>query len=302
MMRRLVLLVVFVPGMLGLAAAPADAQASLSKARELYASAAYDEALAMLDGLQSGSQPEDRPAIAMYHVLCLVALGRSQDVDTAIETLVSHHPLYRPPVDELSPRMRSAFTEARRRLLPRVIQEQYAEAKGAFDRGDFAAAVLGFRRVLDIVEEPEIAHAAAQPPLTDIRVLAAGFRQLSEKALAPPPPPPAPAPLVIVPPAPVRDYRRVYTPTDADVVPPVTIRQSVPRFPGRMTSRGAGTLEVVIDATGVVESARMIAPVHPQYDQLVVSAAKKWQYEPARIDGVPVKYLKLVQVTLEPGP
>jgi outer membrane biosynthesis protein TonB len=34
----------------------------------------------------------------------------------------------------------------------------------------------------------------------------------------------------------------------------------------------------------------------------VLSAAKRWQYEPAKVNGVPVKFVKRVKVTLTPAP
>ena len=44
----------------------------------------------------------------------------------------------------------------------------------------------------------------------------------------------------------------------------------------------------------------MVMPISPQYDRMAVGAAKLWQYQPARVDGVPVKFLKRIQVNLVP--
>jgi hypothetical protein len=38
--------------------------------------------------------------------------------------------------------------------------------------------------------------------------------------------------------------------------------------------------------------------VHPQYDGLVIAKAKKWLYQPAKLEGTPVKYTKRIQVSL----
>ena len=62
-----------------------------------------------------------------------------------------------------------------------------------------------------------------------------------------------------------------------------------------------GTQASVIDAAGNVETARVIDPVHPRYDSLLTNAAKKWQYQPAKVDGTPVRFLKRIQVSLDPG-
>src|SRR5688572_11862312 len=293
-------------------AAPVQSQTSLTKARELYASARYDEALTMLNelGMMSGSDAssEDSASAALYRVLCLVAIGRSAEVDVAIERLVSQHPLYRPPSDELSPRMRTAVSSARLRMLPAMVQKRYEESKTEYDRGDFSAASVGFKWVLNALADPDIAYLAGQSPLADIKTLAGGFAGLAEKALAPPPPPapvvvaaPAVAPTPPPPAVPKRDLTRVFTLEDADVKPPVTVRQNMPRFPGTLTTPVSGVLELIIDAGGRVESVRMIDSVHVQYDSLLESTAKRWQYQPALLDGTAVRFNKRIQVSLNPA-
>jgi hypothetical protein len=280
------------------------AERSITAARELYSSAAYEDALKMLDELRAGTQTrEERRTIGLYRILCLVAVGRNGEADQALDTLVAQEPLYRPPADDLSPRMRTAFSEARRRLLPSIIQQQYRDAKAAYDRQDHVAAAAAFAQVLEGLADPEIAHAAAQPPLSDLRTLARGFHDLSVEATAPPPLLPAPAPVVIAtaPPAPpARDYRRTYTVDDRDVVLPTPIRQTLPRFAGRVPTAASGIIDVLINAMGTVESATLRVPVDPRYDNQLVAAAERWQYKPATVEGVPVKFLKSVQVNLTP--
>lgn len=287
------------------AAAPAQAQPSLGKAKELYAAANYDEALTMFNTLGSGlsgdsAHTEDAATIAMYRVLCLVAVGRNAEVDAAIDRLVSQHPLYRPPSDELSPKIRTAVSTARVRVLPALVQRRYEESKTAYDRGEFASASVGFKWVLSALSDPDISPLANQPPLLDIKTLAAGFVDLSAKALAPPPPPKVSlTPATVTPP---RDFKRVFTSEDSDAVAPVTVRQNMPRFPGTLTTPAAGVIELIIDATGAVETVRMLESVHPQYDSLVMSAAKRWQYQPAHVAGTTVRYLKRIQISLAPDP
>lgn len=306
MTRRLALSAVF--GFLALvcAAATAQAQPSLGKAKELYASANYDEALTMFTSLGSGlsgdsAHTEDAATIALYRVLCLVAVGRNGEVDAAIDRLVSQHPLYRPPSDELSPRIRTAVSTARVRVLPALVQRRYEESKTAYDRGEFATASVGFKWVLNALSDPDISSLATQPPLLDIKTLAAGFVDLSAKALAPPPPPPPQVALVPATVTPPRDFKRVFTTEDSDAVAPVTVRQNMPRFPGNLTTPAAGVIELIIDATGAVESVRMLESVHAAYDSLVMSAAKRWQYQPAHVAGTNVRYLKRIQISLAPG-
>jgi len=281
---------------------PASAEQSLTKARELYAAASYEDALAMLNMVGSGDQTRaERQAIGIYRVLCLVALSRTQEAHAAIETVIAQDPFERPVLDDLPPKMRSAFSDARRRMLPAIVQQRYTDAKAAFDRGDFAGAAPAFKQVLEALADPDLAHAAAHAPLSDVRVLASGFHDLSVKAQAPPPPPARPVAVVAAPPpAPVRDFRKLYKPEDAEATPPTVVRQSFPPFPGKVTMASAGMLEVIVDATGAVESAEMVVSVHPQYDRIALDAARRRQYRPATVDGVPVKYVKRVQVSLTP--
>jgi len=285
-----------------------DAQESLDAARQLYASAEYDTALTMLNGLMMTSTTrEDRRSIALYRTLCLLATNRRAEADKAIEVLVTQDPLYHPPVDEIPPRMRSAIAETRKRMLPSILQQKYTESKAAYDREDYTVASAGFKEMLEGLSDPDIAAAAAQSPLSDLKTLAAGFYELSKKALVPPPiqqsaprVAQAPASVPVVTPAP--QARRLYTVDDRNVVPPIAIKQQIPPFPGRVTTPQNGVLEIVIDSFGSVESAMMRVPVNAQYDRLAINAARGWQYHPASLDGMPVKFLKRIQVSLVPTP
>jgi hypothetical protein len=95
---------------------------------------------------------------------------------------------------------------------------------------------------------------------------------------------------------------RIYTVDDRNVVPPIVVRQQIPPFPGRVTVAKLAVLEVLIDITGGVESATMRVSVSPQYDRMVTLATRSWQYQPATVDGTPVKFLKRIQVSLVPTP
>jgi TonB family protein len=280
------------------------AQDSLEAARQLYASAEYTSALSMLNSLSNVDSPrEERRAIALYRTLCLLAVGRGAEADRAIESMVSADPLYRPDADEIPPRMRTAIAEARKRMLPSILQEKYKDSKAAFDRQDFKHAAFGFKEMLDGLSDPDIALSASQSPLADLKTLAVGFYELSSKALVPPPvatPVPALAALPPGPPATIQ-APKLYTAEDRNVVPPQAIRQQIPAFPGRVTMTKSGVLELVIDRSGNVESAMMRVPVNAQYDRMATTAAKNWQYQPAMVDGVPVKFVKRIQVTLVPN-
>jgi tetratricopeptide (TPR) repeat protein len=279
---------------------PSYAQESLADARQLYASADYRSALTMLNTLLAASpSPQERQSIELYRTLCLVAIGSTDEANKAIEAMVSRDPLYRPNMEEVPPRLRTVFSDARKRMLPALIQERYVIAKAAFDRGEMKIAADGFTQVLLALSDPDIAVAAKQPPLADLRVLASGFNDLTVRALAPPPVQVVPL-TQAPPPAPVTAAREpiIYSQDDKNVQPPETVRQDMPLYPGRVTFDRAGVLEVVIDASGAVESATMLEGVEALYNRLLLTAAKNWRYRPARIDGTPVKYRKRIQVTL----
>jgi TonB family protein len=282
------------------AQAPAPA-ASLATARTLYASAEYGGALEMLNGLVSETPAgPERQSIELYRALCLVAVGNSTEAGRVIEAMILQDPLYRPAADDVPPRLRSAFTDARKRLLPAIVQQAYVTAKTAFDKKDYPAAAKGFSQVLAGLGDPDIESVSSQPPLSDLKMLASGFNDLAAKAIAPPPAPaPAPAPS---PEAVVEKVARVYSPSDSDVVPPVTIRQAVPPYPGRVLIGGSLVMDVIIDTTGEVESATMQSPPNAAYDRLVLGATKTWQYQPATLNGKPVKYRKRIQLSLVPTP
>jgi hypothetical protein len=273
----------------------------LATARELYASAAYEEALAALSRVRAaGVGPADAFTVEQYRAFCLLALGRSTEAESAIENLVVTDPLYQPSTD-LSPRVRAAFSDVRRRLLPSIIPQQYARAKAAFDKKDYAAAADGFTQVLNVLADPDVIQAATQSPLSDLRTLAVGFHELSAKAAAPPPapnPPPAPepqpVPAVPAPPS-------VYTGVEPNVVAPAAIRQDVPAFPGRPSSPAKGTLEIIIDERGFVVAATMRESVNGSYDRRIVDATRNWRYQPATVNGVPVKFRKLIQIAVKPA-
>ena len=273
------------------------AQDSLAAARDLYASAQYDEALKVLDSLPGDRNSNDeRLSIDLYRTLCLLAVGRTDDADRAMEQIIMRDPTFRPG-DDLPPRTRIAFSDARRRVLPALVQQQYAEAKSIFDRKEFESAAEAFRLVIEAINDPDLGPVARQAPLSDLATLAAGFHDLSVKAIPPPPPPPPPAPVV-----PVNAPPRIYGGEEAGVRPPTTIAQNLPRYPGIVPANGIrGMVEVIIDEHGAVESKTMISSVSAAYDKLVLNAASRWQYSPATMNGTPVKFRKRVQINIAPA-
>jgi TonB family protein len=271
-------------------------QDAVNTARDLYASAAYEDALSVLNRVPEASRPAaEANAIAQYRAFCLLALGRTGEAERAIETVISREPTYRPTANDVSPRVRAAFAEVRRRMLPGIIQQRYAEAKEAFDKKDFEKAAAGFGQVLDVMNDPDVPSSQ----FADLRTLAGGFRDLAVRAAAPPPIVPV-AVNSPVPPPPPPAAPRTYTAADPDVVPPIPIRQELPSFPGQLPMARSGAIEISINEEGLVESVVMRQKVSAAYDNLAVAAAKTWRYKPAMLNGVPVKFKKVIQVTVKP--
>jgi hypothetical protein len=287
-------------------AGPAD---DFTSARELYAAAEYEDALTLLNRLrQTAGKPEDARAIDQYRAFCLLALGRAADAEQAIAAVIVAEPSFRPSAD-MSPRVRTAFIDVRKRMLPQIIQEKYAAAKMAYDQKNYIAAATGFRLVLESLKDPDVATIASQPPLSDMKTLATGFYDLAAAAAAPPPPPPAPAAPAVAPTAPAAapaaaaaaggPEPKYYSADDGNVVPPTIVSQYLPPFPANITVAQPGILEVLIDERGLVVSVSMRVPVSPRYDRAAVDAARGWRYQPATLDGVPVRYRKVVQISIK---
>ena len=92
---------------------------------------------------------------------------------------------------------------------------------------------------------------------------------------------------------------RIYTGEELNVVPPVPIRQEMPRYPGVVRLGGIkGVMEIIINEQGRFESGRMRVSVDPAYDNALLTAATKWVYRPATADGMPVKFLRRIQVNI----
>jgi TonB family protein len=359
------------------ATAAVAADDSLATARDLYAAAAYEDALAVLNRLGTpAGAPGDGPAIGEYRAFCLLALGRVSEAEQAIETLIAAEPSYHPSDSDASPRIRSAFSDVRRRMLPAIVQQQYAQAKAAYDKKEFGVAAEGFKQVVGVLNDPDLRSAANQPPLSDLRMLATGFGELSASAAAPPPLPLPSAPVTAAEqaqlPGPARPAAqtspavqttpaaqtarpvvqssavqttpavqtarpavqtnpvvqtarpavqssavqtspavpaspqtppggRIYTSEDGNVVPPAVVRQSLPPFTNAPRARSQGTLAIVIDESGAVETASMLGALNAAYDRVVLEAARQWRYKPATLDGVPVRYRRIVQINLVPS-
>jgi len=275
--------------------------ASLDRAKSLYASAAYDEALTVLDQVSATPAPDDRMEVAAYRVYCLLALDRQDEARASIDRLLRQSPLFVPSDSEASPRIQTVFRDVRRAALPKIARERYADAKAAFDRKDPVTA-RQFDDLLALLDDPDLKDWAAA---ADLRAVASAFRDLA-KAVAAAPVPAAPAVRYAEPVTkpPLEPPDITYTSNDADVTPPVALSQRAPQW--HPSSREAaqeyrGVLRLLIDRSGAVLSASMATGTLPAYDDALVRAAREWKFQPAQKQGRSVKYLKIIEIRLAPS-
>ena len=205
----------------------------LNAAKDLYASARYDE------GAERAQRAPDRrrgrsPGGRAVRSLCLLALGRASEAETAIAAVVKEDPTYRPGESE-SPRGVPP-SEVRKRLLrisrPPVIRAPSRPTIGVMGRGRGAVpARAGVDR-----------RSGQRRPAHRFAGARRGFLELSARAAAPhrhpgraetggrrsslrrhrPAAPAGPVP------------GKIYTADDEAVTPAVVIEQDIPRFPTTM--------------------------------------------------------------------
>ena len=287
-----------------LLATTAVAQESLGAAKELYASAAYEEALSALTRLNAAAVPDStgKSEVDEYRAFCLFALGRTAEAESVAESLLTKEPLLQLDPRDASPRIVAMFDSVRKRVLPRVIREEYKSVRAAIDRKEYAEARPGLLRVRRLLDEAD-RSGASDEALGDLRVLVDGFidlthavaevraatEQATQRASVADASAPAAEPM--------------YDSSSRDVTAPVIVSQQVPPVPPAlrpvMRTGRAGVLDLVIDAKGNVERVLMRESVNAIYDKLVLTAAQSWKYQPATKNGTPVRYQKSVVLNLE---
>ena len=270
-------------------AAPAVAQDSLQQVKDLYANAAYEDALGVLSRLPSSGQ---RLEIERYRVFCLIALDRTPEAEKAIAGILSEDPLY--VLDEASPRVMELFKNVKRQATPRLAKALYAEGKAAMEK-DKELAVRKFEQMLQLTDDPAVRDETL---ISELRLLAGGFLDLArtpaaapataEKTVSAPP-----SPAAATPPSP-----------GGEITPAFPLRQELPRWvPYDATTRSTeyrGAVKVTISTEGKVEAAEIVTPTDRQYDRLLLNAARSWLYEPARRNGVAIQSDKVVSIYLRP--
>ncbi len=304
------------------------AEDPLSAAKDLYVSAAYEDALSALSTMERDpSAPDVVRQVDQYRMFCLYALGRTSEAESIAESMIRKEPLVRLDTADASPRIEAMFSDVRKRLLPSLTRERFRTARSALDKKSFSDAEPPLTEArLMIVEAEKL--GVKDDGLGDLGVLVDGFLQLirstaeqqgsarpapsgaassvAPRSLASPPPPengarpPSPS-------APEHSLStslatpaggsRVYSLDDEDVSPPIAIDQRMPAMPMEMTLmvkalHVTGVLDILIDETGSVVDATIRRSVNVGFDNAILRSARRWKYRPAMKNGVPVRYVK----------
>jgi TonB family protein len=311
-------------------------QDSMVVARELYATAAYDEALAMLDRLRAAAPAAataESRTIEQFRAYCLFALNRTTDAEKAVETVVSIDPTWEIADTEAPPRIVALFTRVRARALTSLIRGRFNDAKALYAARKHDESVAAFTSLLQLLDHQGVMKAAGAD-LADLKTVSIGFRDLAkaaaEQALRAAAPPPAPPPTEATPVMAANGAANgaatpvsggpssVAAPAAASgggsqasdksasaaanpVLPPSIITQQIPRPMGMAVPLGGESvviLDVLIDELGRVERAAIRQSANRAYEAQLLAASRSWRYTPATQSGKPVKYVKTIEVTL----
>ena len=109
-----------------LTAGQASAQDPLSVAKDLYASAAYEDALSALGRVKEADLAQQ---VDQYRAFSLFALGRTSEAESVVEAVIRRDPLVVPDARDASPRITALFTQVRKRLLPDLIRDGCSAVK-----------------------------------------------------------------------------------------------------------------------------------------------------------------------------
>jgi hypothetical protein len=158
---------------------------TLMKAKALYADASYDEALTVLKN-------SDAAEAHQYRALCLIALGRTQEAERALEALINVAPTYAIDAADLPPRMVAMYTQTRRRIIPSVVKRMFTEARADFQAKHMAGARDKFEKVLTLTQDAAMANSAEA---VDLQLLVASYLDIVKNSA--PAPVQANAPVVV---------------------------------------------------------------------------------------------------------
>ena len=114
----------------------------LADVERLYASAAFEDALAAL-GRVSGQV--DANQVDEYAALCFLGLNRTRDAEKAVERLVMRLRSSTYDLDSRPPKFVTLYRDVKRRTLPDAAISLYGSAQASFEGEQFVSASAQFK-------------------------------------------------------------------------------------------------------------------------------------------------------------
>ncbi|OFW15507.1 MAG: hypothetical protein A3F70_12600 [Acidobacteria bacterium RIFCSPLOWO2_12_FULL_67_14] len=144
----------------------------------MYASAAFEEALAMLEGAES-SDPSVRVAVYQCRALSLLALRRDSEAQQEIAAMIAIDPTAPTALGAVPPRFRAMVLAVWLPRLRVIVQQHYAQGKTFFRAGAWQEAAGAFHVVLNLLDYAD-AGARSDRVLADLRELASEYLALAQ--------------------------------------------------------------------------------------------------------------------------
>jgi hypothetical protein len=151
-------------------------------------------------------------------------------------------------------------------------ENEFRRAQALLGNHRYAEAAAGFDRVLRMTDDNTAGASQLRWMANEFRTLGQGLAEQDAAVAA-----------------------RVYTAADTNVVPPVPLGLFLPPPPSDPGDRRCA-VQIVIDATGAVESAKLVGSRIASRDYWWVAVAKAWRFQPATRDGRPVRFLASIPI------
>jgi protein TonB len=254
-------------------------QATLQQAIELYWNGEYERTLALLAADLADDEVVEGHK---YRAFSLVALGRNDEARSEFASLLEADPSHALDSSLVSPKIVEQFEQSRAEHAANLL----AEGKAAYFEGRYETALQVLRSLLEV--DPSSTLGKEYLQLTRERL------DLQQRTAALEPEDPE---------VPAVDPNRVYN-IGGDVTDPVPVDQPKPRYPpfdASNRTEGEVIVRITIGRDGAVESADVIRSANERMDDAAVRAARTWRYEPATLNGQPVRVFKIVGIRFSLG-
>ena len=93
---------------------------------------------------------------------------------------------------------------------------------------------------------------------------------------------------------------RIYSKSDSEVTLPVNVYPRLPAEPPAADLTNRTVLELTIASNGLVERVRLLSDPKDIHEFMLLSAAKAWRFEPARIGAHPVRFRHTMTISARP--